>query len=76
MWLMLQQKEPDDYVIATGEAHSVREFVEKAFELVGLDWQKYVKVDKRFFRPLDVLMPRRRLLKGQAQAWLGTENKV
>jgi GDPmannose 4,6-dehydratase len=54
MWLMLQQKEPDDYVIATGEAHSVREFVEKAFELVGLDWQKYVKVDKRFFRPLDV----------------------
>ena len=54
MWLMLQQKEPDDYVIATSEAHSVREFVEKAFELVGLDWQKYVKVDKRFFRPLDV----------------------
>jgi GDPmannose 4,6-dehydratase len=54
MWLMLQQKEPDDYVIATGEAHSVREFVEKAFGLMGLDWQKYVKVDKRFFRPLDV----------------------
>jgi GDPmannose 4,6-dehydratase len=54
MWLMLQQKEPEDYVIATGEAHSVREFVEKAFEFVDLDWHKYVKVDKRFFRPLDV----------------------
>jgi len=54
MWLMLQQKEPDDYVIATGEAHSVRELVERAFELVGLDWRNHVKVDKRFFRPLDV----------------------
>jgi len=54
MWLMLQQKEPDDYVIATNEAHSVKEFVERAFEVVGLDWQEYVKVDKRFFRPLDV----------------------
>ena len=54
MWLMLQQKEPDDYVIATGEAHSVRELVEKAFGTAGLDWQKYVKVDKRFMRPLDV----------------------
>ena len=54
MWLMLQQKEPDDYVIATNEAHSVREFVEKAFDAAGLDWQEYVKVDKRFLRPLDV----------------------
>lgn len=54
MWLMLQQPEPDDYVIATGETHSVREFVEKAFNQVGLDWKKYVKVDKRFLRPLDV----------------------
>jgi GDPmannose 4,6-dehydratase len=54
MWLMLQQNEPDEYVIATGEAHSVRELVEKAFEVVGLDWREYVKVDKRFFRPLDV----------------------
>jgi len=53
MWLILQQDEPDDYVIATNEAHSVREFCEKAFDVVGLDWQKYVKVDKRFFRPLD-----------------------
>ena len=54
MWLMLQRDEPDDYVVATGEAHSVKEFVEKAFNTVGLDWQDYVKVDKRFYRPLDV----------------------
>jgi GDPmannose 4,6-dehydratase len=54
MWLMLQQKEPDDYVIATDESHSVREFVERAFDVVGLDWQEYVEVDKRFLRPLDV----------------------
>lgn len=54
MWLILQQKEPDDYVIATNEAHSVREFAEKAFDVAGLDWQKYVKIDKRFIRPLDV----------------------
>jgi GDPmannose 4,6-dehydratase len=54
MWLMLQQKEPDDYIIATGEPHSVKDFIEKAFKVVGLDYQEYVKVDKRFFRPLDV----------------------
>lgn len=54
MWLMLQQKEPDDYLIATRETHSVKEFVEKAFDVVGLDWQEYVKVDQRFFRPHDV----------------------
>lgn len=54
MWLMLQQSEPDDYVIATGEAHSVKEFCELAFDIVGLDWQECVKVDKRFMRPLDV----------------------
>ena len=54
MWLMLQQKEPDDYVIATNETHSVKEFCEKAFDIVGLDYQEYVKIDKRFLRPLDV----------------------
>lgn len=54
MWLMLQQENPDDYVIATNETHSVKEFVEKAFDIVNLDWQKYMKVDKRFLRPLDV----------------------
>ncbi len=54
MWLMLQQKKPDDYVIATGEPHSVKELVEKAFKVVGLDYHEYVRVDKRFLRPLDV----------------------
>ena len=54
MWLILQQKEPDDYVIATNEAQSVRKFAEKAFDVVGLDWQEYVKSDKKFLRPLDV----------------------
>jgi len=54
MWLMLQQKEPGDYVVATNEAHSVKEFAKMAFHLVGLDWEKYVKRDKTFLRPLDV----------------------
>ena len=51
MWLMLQQDEPDDYVVATGETHTVREFCELAFDHVGLDWEKYVVVDQKFFRP-------------------------
>ena len=54
MWLMLQQDEPDDYVIATNESHSVKEFAEEAFKIVNLNWQDFVKVDKRFSRPLDV----------------------
>ena len=54
MWLMLQQEEPDDYVIATGEAHSVREFVEEAFRLVGLDWHKHIEIDPRYLRPAEV----------------------
>jgi GDPmannose 4,6-dehydratase len=54
MWMMLQQNEPGDYVVATNQAHSVREFAEKAFDVCGLDWQEYVKVDKRFLRPVDV----------------------
>lgn len=54
MWLMLQQQEPDDYVVSTNESHSVKEFAQKAFACVGLDWEKYVKVDRRFWRPLDV----------------------
>jgi len=54
MWLMLQQKKPDDYVIATGETHSVREFAEKVFEKLDLDYQKYVAVDARYFRPTEV----------------------
>jgi len=54
MWLMLQQEKPDDYVIGTGEAHSVREFVELAFATADLDWQKYVEIDPRYFRPAEV----------------------
>lgn len=54
MWLMLQQNQPDDYVVATGEAHTVGEFVEEAFGHVGLDWKKYVKVDPRYYRPTEV----------------------
>ena len=54
MWLMLQQKEPDDYVISTGESHSVREFVDQAFSSAGLDWQDYVEIDERFMRHVDV----------------------
>lgn len=54
MWMMLQQDEPDDCVIATGEAHSVREFVQEAFGIVGLDWQKYVVADEEFRRPAEV----------------------
>ena len=54
VYLMLQQEKPDSYVIATGETHSVQDFVKIAFERVSLDWKKYVKTDKRFFRPLDV----------------------
>ena len=74
MWLMLQQKEPDDYVIATNEAHSVKEFAEKAFDVIGLDQQEYVKIDKRFLRPLDV-----NFLQGdytKAKKKLGWEPKI
>lgn len=54
MWLMLQQDRPDDFVVCTGETHSVREFCEAAFSRVGLDWEKYVVVDERFLRPAEI----------------------
>ncbi|MEB3360249.1 MAG: GDP-mannose 4,6-dehydratase [Synechococcales bacterium] len=54
MWLMLQQEQPDDYVVATGETHSVREFLEAAFGYVNLDWQSYVEFDERYLRPAEV----------------------
>ncbi|MDA8038661.1 MAG: GDP-mannose 4,6-dehydratase [Actinomycetota bacterium] len=54
MWAMLQQDEPDDYVVATGETHSVRELCEVAFERAGLDWERHVVVDEQFFRPAEV----------------------
>jgi len=54
MWCMLQQDKPDDYVIGTGETHSVKEFLVEAFGYVRLDWEEYVKIDPRYFRPLEV----------------------
>jgi GDPmannose 4,6-dehydratase len=54
MWRMLQQDEPGDYVVATGEMHTVREFVQVAFDLVGLEWKDYVEIDPRYFRPTEV----------------------
>ncbi len=74
MWLMLQQPKPDDFVIATGETHSVREFCQMAFSCVGLDWSKYVEVDEKYFRPTEV-----DLLLGdasKAKRVLGWEPKV
>ncbi len=54
MWLMLQQKKSDDYVIATGESHSVREFLDEVFGYLDLDWHKYVEIDPRYYRPTEV----------------------
>src|SRR5215212_8032845 len=54
MWLMLQREEPDDFVIATGESYSVREFVEKAFDYLDLDWERHVEIDPHYFRPTEV----------------------
>lgn len=74
MWLMLQQDQPDDYVIATGEAYSIREFLQFAFQAVDLDWQDYVEVDSRYMRPAEV-----HLMLGdgsKAKAALGWEAKV
>jgi GDPmannose 4,6-dehydratase len=74
MWLMLQQDEPGDFVVATGETHSVREFCEVAFAHVGLNWEDHVETDQRFFRPAEV-----DLLVGdpsKAKKVLGWEPKV
>jgi len=74
MWLMLQQEAPDDYVIATNKTHTIKEFLEIAFNNVGLDWEEHVIIDKRFMRPLDV-----RFLKGnyhKSQTKLGWEPKT
>jgi GDPmannose 4,6-dehydratase len=74
MWLMLQQDKPDDYVVATNETHSVREFCEVAFARLDLDWEKYVKYDERYERPAEV-----ELLIGdpaKARKQLGWEPKV
>jgi GDPmannose 4,6-dehydratase len=54
MWLILQQDTPDDYVIGTGESHSVREFVAESFAYAGLEWEKYIKIDPKYYRPTEV----------------------
>ena len=74
MWLMLQQKTADDFVIATGETHTVREFVDLAFKRVGLNYKKFVRIDKRYFRPIEV-----NILKGdysKAKRLLGWQPKT
>jgi GDPmannose 4,6-dehydratase len=67
MWLMLQQDEPDDYVIATNETHSVKEFAQLAFDCVGLNWEDYVVVDERFYRPAEVHLLQGDYSKGKKQ---------
>jgi GDPmannose 4,6-dehydratase len=74
MWLMLQQPEPGDYVIATGETHSVREFAERAFECLGLDYREYVTIDSKLYRPTEV-----DILQGdssRARKVLGWKNQI
>ena len=73
-WLMLQQDAPDDYVIATGEAHSVEEFARRAFEIVGLDWASYVDVDEGLLRPSDIVLQQGDY--GKAEAKLGWRPQV
>lgn len=74
MWMMLQAKKPQDFVIATGETHSVKEFVEKAFELAGLNWKRHVRIDERYYRPteVDILLGDSR----KARKELGWKSKV
>ncbi len=74
MWLILQQDRPDDYVIATGETHSVREFIEEVFSYLGLNWEEYVEIDPRYYRPteVDVLIGD----PGKAKKVLGWQPKV
>ena len=72
MWLMLQQDEPDDYVIATGRTTSVRDMVRIAFAHVGLDPEDHVLIDPRYSRPAEVHLPARRCREGEAEVRLGT----
>jgi GDPmannose 4,6-dehydratase len=74
MWMMLQQDRADDYVIATGESHSVEEYVDLVFNYFNLDWKKYVKIDPKYFRPTEV-----NYLQGnpeKAERALGWKNKT
>jgi GDPmannose 4,6-dehydratase len=69
MWLMLQQERPDDYVVGTGETHSVEEFVQIAFDHVNLDWRKYVVIDPQFYRPAEVDLLLADPAKARAMGW-------
>jgi GDPmannose 4,6-dehydratase len=69
MWMMLQQDEPDDYVVGTGETHSVEEFVRIAFDHAGLDWRKYVVIDPQFYRPAEVDLLLANPAKAQRMGW-------
>ena len=73
---MLQADEPDDYVLATGETHSVREFLDEAFGYAGLDWNEYVKIDERYFRPAEVDMLLGDASKAKAGARLGAHRPL
>ncbi len=75
MWLMLQQEKPDDYVIATGETHSVREFAEKVFEKLDLDYKEYVDVDQKVLSSLRGGCPSRRCFKSAKSPWLDPESR-
>ena len=74
MWRMLQLDHPDDFVVGTGEQHSVREFVAEAFQYAGLDWERHVEIDSRYFRPTDV--PSLRADPSKAREVLGWEPKI
>ncbi|MBE9547075.1 MAG: GDP-mannose 4,6-dehydratase, partial [Proteobacteria bacterium] len=74
MWLMLQQDKPEDYVIATGQCHSVREFLEIAFSYVGLNYKDYLEIDEKFFRPSEVMLLRGDATKARKQ--LGWNHEV
>jgi GDPmannose 4,6-dehydratase len=74
MWRMMQLDKPDDFVVATGETHTVREFVELAFSYAGLDWKKHIEIDPRYFRPTEVDILQGDFSKAHRQ--LGWEPKV
>jgi len=74
IWMILQQDRPEDYAIGTGEAHSVKEFVQEAFSYLGLDWERYVDIDDKYFRPTDARLLRADASK--ARQALGWEPKV
>ncbi len=76
MWRIVQEDEPEDYVIGTGETHQVREFVEQAFGYAGLDWNDYVEIDPRYFRPTEVDYLQADATKARTAARLGAESHL